>query len=146
MNDRVVIECAVHFRHGGRGGRKQLREGPEAPPAVPVPRLARLMALAIRFERLVRSGEVRNYAELARLGRVSRARVTQIMNLLQLAPEIQETLLFLVPPARGRDAIRLRDLQPIALTVDWVKQRRLWRDLGKRRGTKEHEAPQGASR
>jgi hypothetical protein len=60
-----------------------------------VPRIARLMALALRFEHLVQSGTVRHYAELARLGQVSRARVTQIMNLLHLAPDIQEAILFL---------------------------------------------------
>ena len=53
-----------------------------------VPRVARLLALAIRFEELVTGGVVKNYAELARLGYVSRARVTQIMNLLQLAPDL----------------------------------------------------------
>ncbi len=55
-----------------------------------VPRVARLLALAIRFEELVTNGVVKNYAELARLGYVSRARVTQIVNLLQLAPDLQE--------------------------------------------------------
>lgn len=54
------------------------------------PRLARLMALAIKFDGLVRQGVVRDYADLARLGYVSRARITQIMNLLHLAPDIQE--------------------------------------------------------
>ena len=53
------------------------------------------MALAIHFDGLIPSGAVTNYAELARLGNVIRARVTQIMNLLMLAPAIQESLLFL---------------------------------------------------
>jgi hypothetical protein len=52
-----------------------------------LPRIARLVALAIRFDQLLRSGTVEDYAELAHLGRVSRARVTQIMNLLNLAPD-----------------------------------------------------------
>lgn len=51
------------------------------------------MALAIHFEGLIRQGVVRDYADLARLGGVTRARITQIMNLLNLAPEIQEVLL-----------------------------------------------------
>src|SRR5450631_3950087 len=51
-----------------------------------VPRIARLMALAIRLEGLVRDETVCDYAELAHLGRVTRARMTQIMKLLQLAP------------------------------------------------------------
>jgi hypothetical protein len=51
------------------------------------------MALALRFEQLLCEGKIRNYAELARLGHVSRARVSQIMRLLSLAPTIQEALL-----------------------------------------------------
>lgn len=39
----------------------------------------------IRFEKLFRDGDVADYAELARLGHVTRARLTQIMNLLALA-------------------------------------------------------------
>ena len=53
------------------------------------------MALAIRLEQMVRSGQVEDYAALARWGRVTRARITQITNLTLLAPDIQETLLFL---------------------------------------------------
>ena len=57
-----------------------------------VPRVARLMALAIHFDGLVRSGAVSDYGELARLGRVSRPRITQIMGLLLLAPDMEELL------------------------------------------------------
>jgi hypothetical protein len=74
-----------------------------APPSGRVPRLARLMALALRCEELIRSGQVKNLAELARLGHVSGARISQIMSLLQLAPDLQEELLFRSRPARGRD-------------------------------------------
>ena len=87
------------------------------------------MALALRFEQRLRGGEVASYAELARLGRVSCARISQILNLLQLAPEIQEQLLFLGRNGRGRDPIHLARLQPIAAKLDWGKQRRLWREL-----------------
>jgi hypothetical protein len=45
------------------------------------------MALALRLEELVRSGAVANYATLAALGRVSRARISQILNLVLLAPD-----------------------------------------------------------
>ena len=53
------------------------------------------MALAIRFDQLIRDGVLADQAEIAKLGRVSRARLTQIMNLLNLAPSIQEEILFL---------------------------------------------------
>jgi hypothetical protein len=63
------------------------------------------------------------------LGHVTRARISQILNLIHLAPDIQEALLFLPPTVRGRDPIILADLMPIAAAVDWRKQRRLWRRL-----------------
>jgi hypothetical protein len=87
------------------------------------------MALALRFEQLLRTGQIASYAELARLGQVTPARISQIMNLLCLAPDLQEVLLFLPRVTRGRDPLHLRQLQPIAATLDWQKQRRLWRTL-----------------
>jgi hypothetical protein len=91
----ITIQRKVHFRQGRRT-RRELRPG-EAAPTVPgrVPRVSRLMALAIRFDQLIRAGVVADQAELARLGHVTRARLTQIMNLLCLAPDIQEAILFL---------------------------------------------------
>lgn len=124
----ITIERKVHFGQG-RGSRKELRDG-KAPPATPTgraPRVARLMALAIRMDQLIRDGVVADQAELARLGHVTRARVTQVMNLLCLAPDIQQAILFLPATVRGRDAVTERDLRPIAGVPDWRKQRRMWR-------------------
>jgi hypothetical protein len=84
------------------------------------------MALAIRFDQLIRDGVVADQAELARLGHVTRARLTQIMNLLCLAPGIQEAILFLSPRERGRDAITEKHLRPIAATPSWDRQRRMF--------------------
>ncbi len=133
---RITVTQKVHFRTGGQG-RKDLQGGePKHPkPPVPsgrVPRVARLMALAIRFDRLVRDGAVADYAEIARLGHVTRARLTQIMNLLCLAPDIQEALLLLPPVEKGRDPITERELRPIAAVHDWKKQRRMWRRIVRR--------------
>jgi hypothetical protein len=94
-----------------------------------VPRLSRLMALAVRFEGLIERGEVQDYADLARLGFVTRARITQIMNLLHLAPDIQEDLLFLPRTTKGRDPIRETDMRPIAATAHWSRQRKMWKAL-----------------
>ena len=108
MHD-VTIEFPVHFTRGA-AGRKEVNVGVE--PAAPtvetghIPRVARLMALAIRFEELVRMGEVESHADLARLGQVTRARISQIMDLLCLAPDIQEELLFLPRVERERDDAR----------------------------------------
>ena len=94
-----------------------------------MPRVSRLLALAMRFEGLVRSGAVGNYAELARLGQVTQARISQIMELTLLAPDLQEAILFLPRTAQGRDPIILRDMLSIAAQRDWQKQRRLWAKL-----------------
>ena len=71
----------------------------------------------------------RDYADLARLGGVTRARLTQIMNLTLLAPDIQESLLFLPRTRRGRDPVTEPQLRAIAAIPDWRKQRRLWEGL-----------------
>src|SRR5262249_43117891 len=124
--------CDVQFRRRGRGARKELATGHAEPRAVEpgrVPRVARLMALAIRFDGYLRDGHVADYAELAVLGHVSRARISQIMNLLNLAPDIQEAFLFLPRTESQGDAVHLRRLQPIAATLDWRKQRVMWHAL-----------------
>jgi hypothetical protein len=109
-------------------GRRVISEEarPPALPAGRIPRIAKLMALAHHYERLVVSGVVKDYAELARLGMVSRARISQIMNLLLLAPDIQEEILFLPKTVEGHDPIKLKHLQPICLEMDWDEQRRRW--------------------
>jgi hypothetical protein len=133
MNTSVTREWDIHFQRRGRGAPKELRtdQSPKSTSTLPIrlSRVARLMALALRFERLLRDGKVASYAELARLGRVSCARISQIQNLLQLAPDIQEQLLFLARNGRGRDPIHLALLQPIAAKLDWRKQRRLLKEL-----------------
>lgn len=135
MSGGVTMEFELHFDRG-RSGRRQARLGPRpaptSPPAGSVPRLAKLMALAIRCEELVRRGEVADYADLARLGHVTRARMTQIVNLLNLAPDIQEEILFLPRTTKGRDPIGERDLRPLTTLLDWKTQRALWRRLRSR--------------
>ncbi len=87
------------------------------------------MALAIRFEKLVWPGAFQGGAQLDRLGHVPRARPTQIMNLLQLAPDIQEDILFLSRTPAVRDTISERQVRVVAAELDWKEQRRLWHEL-----------------
>ena len=77
-----------------------------------LPRIACLMALAFKFDCMLREGIVTDYADLARLGLVTRARMTQIMNLLNLAPNIQEQIMFLPERTEGRETVAERDLRP----------------------------------
>lgn len=130
MTRGLTVTKQIHFRSSQRG-RKVMAEGPEmtVPDLGRVPRVSRLMALAIHMDDLVRQGEVTDYAELARLAHVSRARVTQIMNLLHLAPDIQEKVLGLPRSRGGRDPIREKMMRPIAAAPDWRKQRKMWSKL-----------------
>ena len=124
----MKVEATIHFKRRGRT--KKIREGAENVVPGRIPRVAKLMALAIRFEELIANGDVSDYAELARLAHVSRARITQIMNLLLLAPDIQETILFLPPVEKGRDAVQMSELQKVSLEADWGRQREKWKLLG----------------
>jgi len=131
MTNSMTIECAFHINRRSKG-RQEMQAGES--PRMPcergrVPRVAKLLALAHRFENLVRRGEVADYAELAHLGRVSRARISQIMSLLLLAPDLQEQVMFLPRTERGRDPIQMRHLLPIAQVADWKIQRQLWAAL-----------------
>lgn len=128
----VTVTKRIHFSTRSRGRREIVEGAREATVACApgrVPRVARLMALAIKVDRLIRSGAIADQAEAARLGHVTRARMTQVLNLLLLAPDVQEAVLNLPQTARGRDPIAETDLRPIAAEVDWRGQREQWQQL-----------------
>ena len=77
------------------------------------------MALAIKLEGMVREGKVASYRNLAEAGHVSRARLSQIVRLSELAPDIQEQLLFIPKVVRGSAAITESALRQIATSIDW---------------------------
>jgi hypothetical protein len=99
-----------------------------------VPRVSRLMALAIKLEGLVARGKVKNRAELARAGKISRARLSQILGLRNLAPTIQEKLLLLPKVVRGGERIHEKSVREIAGVVDWEEQERQFAALMERAG------------
>jgi site-specific DNA recombinase len=94
-----------------------------------VPRITRLLALALKFEELVRSGEVSNYRVLAQLGQVSRSRITQMTGLLNLAPDIQEEILFMRPEEARQLRISEPAIRKLTATLFWNEQRAQWRRL-----------------
>jgi hypothetical protein len=75
---------------------------------------------------LIREGIVTDQAEIDRIGQVTTARMSQIMNLLNLAPDIQEAILFLPEVTSGRPPITERNLRPIAAELSWARQRSSW--------------------
>ncbi len=131
MPGNLTVTKRVHLA-SARRGKRRIKSGPKPVQRVfsgRVPRVSRLMALAIKFDDLLRSGAVRDQAELAEFGHVSRARITQIMNLLYLAPDIQEGILFLPRVTSGRDLITEREVRAIAGEVDWGRQRVMWKEI-----------------
>ena len=149
MNKPLTIECEVHFERRDRG-RKEMKPWAEpirpAPKPGRVPRVARLLALAHRFHCLLRDRVLQNCVEIARLGHVTPARISQVMSLLFLAPDIQEPILFWPRITQGRDPIRLADLLPIAQELDWSRQRTLWATLLAARGLPNAESKDGRPR
>ncbi len=125
MNGRCEEEIPLNWaRRGGRPAKLK----PTAVPALPrIPRITRLMALAIKFQDMVDRGEVRDYADIARLGFVTRARLTQIMNLMLLAPDIQEEIIGLGREP-GETIIPERHVRSVIKFVLWERQRRAWKE------------------
>jgi DNA invertase Pin-like site-specific DNA recombinase len=126
----------------GMGGRERMPEA-VAQDKLPerVPRIARLMALALKLEQMKREAVVSDYAVLAALGRVSRARVTQIMNLLNLAPDIQEQILFLSLETAEQCGICEQSIRRLSSLLRWNEQRAQWEALNSREGR--HAAGRG---
>ena len=126
----ATVTLRVRLTGTGRGRKRLTRPDPAVaapPPLGRVPRVARMMALAIHWQRLIRIGVAEDQAALARLVGISRARVTQVMDLLRLAPDIQEAILGLPRIEHGCDPVHGRDLCCIAAQPLWVEQRAAWR-------------------
>lgn len=102
-----------------RASEPTLTTGPQR-----LPRITRLMALAIQVQGQIDRREIRDYAEVARVGYVTRARMTQIMNLLNLAPDIQESILFM--DCSPNSALAEGNIRMLCTEVNWDNQRRLF--------------------
>jgi hypothetical protein len=121
-----TVDVEITIRPTGRGKPRQDARAAHAAAAPRIPRITRLMALAIKFQDMVDRREVRDFADLARLGYVTRARITQIMNLLNLAPNIQEEILL----RQGRsNVVTETHLRRVTSEVFWPHQRELWNKM-----------------
>jgi hypothetical protein len=117
VKKKLVLNCTT------RQERKQC-DDPELPGGLP--RITRLMALAIRCDELLRTGKVRDLEHLATIGNVSQPRISQILSLTILAPDLQETLLFLPRLSEGKPEISEKSLRKITMLDDWDEQRKAW--------------------
>ena len=124
------LQFAVHIERT-RAGKQHLCPGaaPETPPLGRIPRAARLLALAHHYTALIAQGKATDYADLSRQLGLTRARITQIMQLLHLAPDLQEAVLTLPPVFAGRDPIQEKAVRRIAREPLWARQRELWQQV-----------------
>lgn len=125
--DESMVSVPLYRARRGHGiGLTSSAPVPAPPPRPTV--LARTLALAHRLQAMLDDGRATNRVDLAAKLGFSRARVTQIMNLLWLAPDIQEEILFSVSPT-GRDVVTTSDVKAIVRELNWAEQRRLWREV-----------------
>ena len=98
-------------------------------PPARIPRIARLMALAIHYQEMLRTGEATDMIELSRRAKVSQPRMSQIMALNLLAPDIQTALLDLPPQSKGKPFLHEKRIRPITAMLEWTEQRVAWQQI-----------------
>ena len=120
----VRVEYEVHFQRDRRA-RKVVRSGPppeKAPDALP--RIARLLTLAHKWEGMVRRAEAKDYTEIARRMGLTKVRVSQVLGLTLLAPDLQDRLLLAPGEAHARPIPEHR-LRDVSGEPRWTAQRRI---------------------
>jgi hypothetical protein len=126
-NHRIFTSHMFRNRNGSNVVFRQ--EPPTPPPTLETvrrpARVARMLALAHHLERAVDSGEYLDRAELSRRYGITRARVTQILNLTLLAPDIQDQILHL-EAVDGLEPSSERALREVSSAIDWEEQRLRW--------------------
>lgn len=128
----VKVRLQPTVRQINRAPKKLL---PAAEPGVKrgrLPRITQVLALALQFQEMVDRGEIRRHADLARLGCVSRERISQMMVLTWLAPDIQEAILRLPQIPGGRFPVSEGALRKMARLPLWEDQRCLYRTAADR--------------
>ena len=90
--------------------------------------VAKRLALAHRIAGEIEAGRYADYADVARRHGLTRARVTQVMDLLLLAPDIQEEVLALQFVV-GREPITERTLRKVLASLVWKEQRETWKEI-----------------
>jgi hypothetical protein len=115
-----VVTGRLHRVRRGKG-KGFSAEPPPAPPHRPA-RIAVTLALAHTIQRAIDRGEIRDQAEAARRLGLTRARLTQILDLTRLAPDVQEEILFL-ETANEDEPLRERSLRGVLRATDWLNQR-----------------------
>ena len=119
-SERRVIDGELHRERSGRQRRftARLPEGPTSRPA----RVAVTLAMAHKIRQGILTGEIKDQAEAARRLGLTRARLSQVLDLTNLAPDLQERILFLEATG-GREPLRERSLRGAVRILAWERQR-----------------------
>ena len=119
------------FRQRHRSGRVTFRREtkPREHPLVPRPiRAAKMLALAHHFDDAIRAGTLEGPSDAGRRIGITESRVTQLLCLLGLAPDIQEDVLFLEVSA-DREPFTESKLRKVSRVLSWADQRRMYQRL-----------------
>lgn len=112
------------------------------PPPKPAPvhrpaKVAQMLALAHHLQRAIDRGDVADRAAVARRLGLTRARVTQLLDLLILAPDLQVAVLAL-EAVDGAEPLAERTLRAVAHAGTWAEQRGAWAGLSARVESTKH--------
>ena len=110
-------------------------DGLALPPAAPPPpkpepvrrpaKVAQQLALAHHLQAAIDRGAIADRADVARKLGLTRARVTQLLDLLLLAPDLQDAVLGL-EAVDGAEPVAERTLRAVAHAGTWAEQRAAW--------------------
>jgi len=118
-----VVTGQLHRVQRGHGKRfvQEPLPGPVRRPA----RVAVMLALAHKIQDAIDRGAVRDRAEVARRLGFTRARITHLLDLTLLAPDLQDRILVL-EAIDGTEPISERALRAVAHAGSWAEQRAAW--------------------
>ena len=131
MSDAAALEVRFPLRQKPRIGAEASGHAVRSTTGQ-LPRITQVLALAIHFDDMIRRGDAKDYANVARLTGLCRERVSQIARLNYLAPDIQIELLYLPPTPTGRFPISEAAVREVANMLSWGDQRRAWAVLKQR--------------
>lgn len=115
-----VLGGELHrVRHGRR---TRFSTGPLQSPSERPARVAVTLALAHKIRQGILSGDVRDQVDAARRLGLTRARLSQILDLTNLAPDLQEEILFL-EAIDGHEPLCERALRGALRFAEWAEQR-----------------------
>ena len=131
MKNTGAVEISFQLHSGPRVPRVAA-DTPKVQTSGRLPQVTQVLALAIQFQDMIARGDAKDYADLGRLGGLCRERVSQIMRLVYLAPDIQIELLYLPPTTTGRYPISETAIRKVANLLSWADQRQEWTRLKER--------------